>query len=78
MICHVRRPACQEIQPNAFSCGLPIPQPKRPFYFVDVSVLPTAAQAQASPASAASSASPSALPPRAMYSRLPNQVYSNP
>lgn len=78
------RPACQEIQPNAFSCGLPIPQPKRPFYFVDVSSLPRAAAA----ADAAAAASPaptspalaspsSALPPRSgMYSRLlpPNQV----
>ncbi|BDA49774.1 probable mitogen-activated protein kinase kinase kinase 11 at C-terminar half [Coccomyxa sp. Obi] len=72
------RPACQEIQPNMFSCGLPIPQPKRPFYFVDVSLLPrapaAAPAAAASPASTTSaSASPSApLPPRSgMYSRMP-------
>lgn len=69
----VCRPACQEMQPNTFSCGLPIPQPKRPFYFVDVSALPPAALASTGSV-ASSSASPRALPQRAMYSRM--QVHS--
>ena len=52
------RPACQEMQENATSAGLPLPQTGRPFYFVEVSEVP------------AKSASPlHALPPRAMYTR---------
>ena len=52
------------MQGNAHQCGLPLPQPGRPFYFVEVSEVP------------ARSASPlNALPPRAMYSRT-SQVRS--
>ena len=53
------RPACQEMQSNAFSCGLPLPQPGQPFYFVEVSEVPVP-----------SGAPLSALPPRALYSRV--------
>ena len=53
------RPACQEMQSNAFSCGLPLPQPGQHFYFVEVSEVP-----------APSGAPLSALPPRALYSRV--------
>ena len=46
------------MQSNVHPCGLPLTQPVRPFYFVEVSEVPAA------------SASPlNALPPRAMYSR---------
>lgn len=46
------------MQDNATSAGLPLPQPGRPFYFVEVSQVPV------------KSASPlHALPPRAMYTR---------
>ena len=58
------RPACQEMQGNASSCGLPLTQPGRPFYFVEVLEVP------------AKGASPlHALPPRAMYTRT-SQVCS--
>ena len=46
------------MQDNATSAGLPLPQPGRPFYFVEVSEVPVKA---ASPLHA--------LPPRAMYTR---------
>ncbi len=46
------------MQDNATSAGLPLAQPGRPYYFVEVSEVP------------AKSASPlHALPPRAMYTR---------
>ena len=61
-----RRPACQEMQPAAaLSCGLPIAQPGRPFYFVEVSELPSARGA------GRHISTHDALAARNMYSRLP-------
>jgi len=53
------------MQGSAYSCGLPLQQPGRPFYFVEVSEVPIA---KASPLNA--------LQPRAMYTRT-SQVGSS-
>ncbi len=56
------RPACQEMQPAGLAqSGLPIAQPGRPFYFVEVSELPQPNEAPLD-----------ALAPRNLYSRLPS------